>query len=95
MIDVQPKIELAKVEVFATSGRGFTPEEIAERALDKLMYISEDAPQEIRDQATEYRDHIREVLSHYMREAIRSDRTTLINKVTEAGHPELVSILRT
>jgi hypothetical protein len=94
MIDVQPKVELANVTVMATSGRGFTPEEVAERALDKLMYVSDSAPQEIRDQAREYRAHIQQVLIHYMKEAIKSDRTTLINKFIEAGHPELTDLLR-
>ena len=94
MIDVQPKVELAEVTVIATSGRGFTPEEIAERAMNKLMTVSDTAPQEIRDQANTYRAQIKEVIVHYMKEAIRSDRTTLINKFTEAGHPELIDLLR-
>jgi hypothetical protein len=94
MIDVQPIIELTGVTVMATSGRGFTPEEVAERAMNKLVFVSDTAPQEIRDQATAYRAQIKEVIVHYMKEAIRSDRTTLINKFTEAGHPELIELLR-
>lgn len=94
MIDAQSKVELADVTVIATSGRGFTPEEVAERALDKLMYVSETAPDEIREQANKYRAHIREVLIHYMKEAIKSNHTTLANKLHQAGHPELIDLLR-
>jgi hypothetical protein len=95
MIDSQSNIELNSVIIQTTSGRGFTPEEIAERALNKIMAVSDSAPQVIKDQALAYRADIKEVLVHYMKEAVRSDRTTLINKFTNAGHPELVEILRT
>jgi hypothetical protein len=81
------------VQVFATSGRGFTPEEVAERALNKIIYVGDQAHPLIRDQAQAFKEHIRQVLVHYMKEAIRSDRTTLANTLTEAGHPELVKLL--
>ena len=81
------------VQIMATSGRGFTPEEVAERALNKIIYVAEDANPLIKDQAEAYRDHIRQVLVHYMKEAIKSDRTTLANILTNSGHPELVKLL--
>ena len=84
---------LGNVMVHTVSGRGFTPEEIAERALDKIVAVSDDAPPVIREQAMAYRDHIRQVLIFYMYEAIRSDHVTLTNKFTLAGHPELVALL--
>lgn len=86
---------LGNVMVHTVSGRGFTPEEIAERALDKIVSVSEDAPPVIRDQAIAYRNHIRQVLIFYMYEAIRSDHVTLTNKFTAAGHPELAALLDT
>lgn len=82
-----------EVEIITTSGRGFTPEEIAERALNKIMHVGENAPPVIRDQALAFRDHIRGVLVYYMHEAVKSDRTTQANKLREAGHPELVQVL--
>lgn len=81
------------VKVLTTSGRGFTPEEIAERALAKIMHVGETAPPVIRDQALAFQDYIRGVLVYYMHEAINSDRTTQANKLREAGHPELVNVL--
>lgn len=79
--------------VRTTDGRGFTPEEIAERALDKIMYVGENAPPVIRDQALAFRDRIRQILVYYMGEAVKSDRTTQINKLRAAGHPELSKLL--
>lgn len=84
---------VGNVMVMATEGRGFTPEEIAERALDKIIYVGSHAHPAIRDQAEAFKDSIRQVLIHYMHEAVRSHNVTLVNKFTQAGHPELIPIL--
>lgn len=81
------------VMVMSTQGRGFTPEEIAERALDKIIHVGSSAHPAIRDQAEAFKDSIRQVLVYYMHEAIRSHNVTLVNKFTKAGHPELIPIL--
>ena len=81
------------VEVRTTSNRGFTPEELTDMALDKIIYVGNDAHPAITDQARAYRARIRMVLLHYMKEAVRSHNTTLINRLVEAGHRELLPIL--
>lgn len=81
------------VAVHTTQGRGFTPEEIAERALDKIIYVGSSAHPAIRDQAEAFKDAIRNVLVHYMHEAVRSHNVTLVNKFRAAGHEELIPIL--
>lgn len=86
---------VGNVMVMTTQGRGFTPEEVAERALDKIIYIGSHAHPAIRDQAEAFKDSIRGVLVHYMHEAVRSHNVTLANKITKAGYPELVTILDT
>lgn len=85
---------LGGISVQSTSGRGFTPEEVAERALNKLIYVGDNVDPVIRDQALAYRDKLRQILVHYMREAIQSDRTTLANKFKQAGHSELLPLLQ-
>jgi hypothetical protein len=82
------------VQVHTTSGRGFTPEEVAARCADKLMHVSDSAPAEIRDQAHAFKAHIERVVAQYMREAIASDRTTVYNAIKDAGHPELAELIR-
>jgi hypothetical protein len=81
------------VMVMATEGRGFTPEEIAERALDKIIYVGAQSHPAIRDQAEAFKGNIRQVLVQYMHEAVRSHNVTLVNKFKQAGHPELIPIL--
>lgn len=85
--------EIGNVMVQTTQNRGFTPEEIAERALDKIIYVGSHTHPAIRDQAEAFKDSIRQVLIHYMYEAIRSHNVTLVTKFTKAGHPELIPVL--
>lgn len=85
--------DVGSVVVMATQGRGFTPEEVAERALDKILYVGSQTHPVIREQAEAFRENIRQVLVHYMHEAVRSHNVTLVAKFRKAGHPELIPIL--
>ena len=80
-------------DVHTTQGRGHTPEELANFAVDKIMYVSKDANPLIRDQAQAFKEHIRVVLVKYLKQAVKSDRTTLANRLREAGHSELIKLL--
>lgn len=68
---------IGNVFVHTTSNRGATPEELAERALDKILHVSDSAPELLKSQALAYREALRSVLITYMHEAIRADRATL------------------
>jgi hypothetical protein len=81
------------VMVQTTQGRGFTPEELAEQALDKIVYVGSKSHPVIREQAEAFKTNLRVVLVHYLQQAVRSDRTTIANRLREAGHPELTIIL--
>ena len=76
--------------VKTTENRGFTPE----RCVEKLISVSDGAHPAIRDQAKAFQKHMEKVVAFYMREAIRSDRTTVYNALTDAGHPELADAIR-
>tara|TARA_R100000935_G_scaffold31102_1_gene51644 strand:- start:1490 stop:1783 length:294 start_codon:yes stop_codon:yes gene_type:complete len=82
------------VSVHTTENRGFSPEEVAERCVTKLISVSDSAHPAIRDQARAYKKHMEKVVAFYMRESIRSDRTTVYNALKEAGHPELAAAIR-
>ena len=81
------------IKVVTTQGRGFTPEEVAERALDKIIAVGGQSHPLIREQAEAFRESIRKVLVFYMKEAVRSHNVTLVNKFKKAGYPELIKIL--
>lgn len=82
------------VNIQTTENRGFTPDEVAERCVDKLISVSENAHPAIRDQAQAFQKHMEKTVAFYMREAIRSDRTTVYNALKDAGHPKLAELIR-
>ena len=84
---------LGLIKSSSVSGRGFTPEELAESAVDKIIYIGRSSDPVIRAQAEAYREQIKAVLVASMHQAIRSNHTTLTNRFRAAGHPELVKLL--
>lgn len=86
-------MSIGPVNVFTTENRGFSPEEIAERALDKIIYVGEGSHPAIIEQAKIYKDNIRVVLIKYLREAQRSERTTICAKLTMQGHSDLAKII--
>lgn len=86
--------DIPLVQVHTTSGRGFTPEEVAKRCSDRLMYVADSAPLAIREQAMAFKDHIERLVAIYMREAIASDRTTVYNALKDAGRPDLAELIR-
>jgi hypothetical protein len=86
--------EVGSVLVETTENRGFTPEEIAERCLGKIISVSIDAPEPIRQQAESYKNALRSVIVFYVKQAVQSDRTTVCNTLIEAGHPKLAQLIR-
>ena len=83
-----------QVFVQTTKNRGFTPEEIAERCVDRIISISDSADPVVREQAQAMRQNMISLVATYMKDAIQSDRTTIYNAVTDAGHPKLAEYLR-
>ena len=93
MFSANGGVLLGQITAKSVSGRGFTPEEVADMALEKIMYVGESSHPVIRDQAEAFRDQIRIVLVRYMKQAVSSHNTTLANKLRDAGHPELIKLL--
>jgi hypothetical protein len=90
-------LSAAKVGDFlvkTTENRGFTPEEITEDLLTKLIFISGESHPVIREQAVAFRDQIRPVIVYYMKQAVRSDRTTLAAQISKQGHIDMADIIR-
>jgi len=93
MLATQSSADIGTVLVHKVDHRGFTPEELAEQALNRIIYVGDQTHPAIRDQAQAFREHIRQVLISYMHRAIESHNTTIANRLREAGHPELVILL--
>ena len=81
------------VKVMTTSGRGFSPEEVADRALDKIIAVGSNSHPAVRAQAETFKKDIRKVLVHYVKETVRSHNVTLAHRFRDSGYPELVKLL--
>ena len=81
------------IRVETTQGRGFSPEEVADRALDRIIAVGGNSHPAITEQARAFRENIRKVLVFYMNEAVRSHNVTLANRLNKAGYPELIKLL--
>ncbi len=86
--------DVSVVDIKTTDGRGFTPEELAEQCVKRIVSVSDNAHPGIRDQARAFSKHVEMLVANYMRQAIRSDRTTVYNALSDAGHPELAELIR-
>jgi len=85
---------MMQVNVHTTSGRGFTPEEIAERCVDKIIHISDAADPMIQQQARAFRKQVVSVVTKHLKDAVQSDRTTVYNALVDAGKPQLAELIR-
>ena len=82
------------VEIQTTDNRGQTPEEVAQRCVNKSIGISNNAHPAIKDQAHAYRLQMEKIIAIYMRQAIKSDRTTVYNAIKDSGNPKLAEYIR-
>jgi hypothetical protein len=92
-MDVSFSAALGNLSVQVTNNRGFTPEELADQALDKILYVGENVHPVIRDQAVAFKEQIRSILIQYMKRAVASERTTVIAKLKAHGHADLAHLL--
>lgn len=89
----ESSMAVGSVLVKTTNNRGFMPEELAEDMLAKLIYIADSAPAPIRDQAIAFRERMRPLIVHYLAQAARSDRTTVLAYL-DAVDPEAAELVR-
>ena len=94
MLELSATVKPGVCEVYTTEHRGFTPEESAERAVPKIVFVAESADPEVREQAETFKNRLFHVIVKACNDAIESDRTTLANLFTQQGHEDMADILR-
>tara|TARA_R100000458_G_C8134944_1_gene148452 strand:+ start:373 stop:654 length:282 start_codon:yes stop_codon:yes gene_type:complete len=85
---------LGDVVVKTTERRGLSPEELAERAVEQIVSVSSSVDPIVRQQAEAFRNRIYHVVLGIIKQAIKSDRTTLINEFIQQGQSDTADILR-
>jgi hypothetical protein len=85
---------VGSVVVHTADYRGHTPEELAQLALDKMIYVGDNAHPLIADQARAFKEGLRTILIHYLKMAQESERTTICGHLIKGGHADLAEIIR-
>ena len=85
---------IGDVVVKTTENRGLSPEELAERAVEQIVSVSDSVDPIVRQQAEAFKNRIYHVVLGIIKQAIKSDRTTLMNEFIQQGHPDIADILR-
>ena len=94
MFKMAVESNLGDVVVKTTERRGLSPEELAERAVEQIVSVSSSVDPMVRQQAEAFRNRIYHVVLGIIKQAIKSDRTTLINEFIQQGHSDVADILR-
>ena len=93
-MDFEMKFGCDGVKVRTANNGGHSVEAIAEMCADKLMTVSETAPDVIRAQAEAFKAEMLNVVQQYIKMAVKEDRATMCAKIQEAGFPDLSEQLR-
>ena len=85
---------IGDVVVKTTENRGLSPEELAERAVEQIVSVSDSVDPIVRQQAEAFKNRIYHVVLGIIKQAVKSDRTTLVNEFIQQGHPDIADIIR-
>ena len=66
-----------KVKAMGTTGRGLTPDELTDNLMSQLLYVANDAPAPICDQARVFEERMRRAVMRAMYECARNERATV------------------
>tara|TARA_R110000782_G_scaffold219640_1_gene306972 strand:- start:116 stop:403 length:288 start_codon:yes stop_codon:yes gene_type:complete len=86
--------QAGKVNVMTSDKGGLTNEQIADLAVDKIVSISDEAPAHIRQQANQFREHLKNVMYHYLLLARSEERGTIIQALLSGGQKETAELIR-
>ena len=85
---------IGDVVVKTTERRGLSPEELAERAVEQIVSVSDSVDPIVKQQAEAFKSRIYQVVLGIIKQAVRSDRTPLDNEFIQQGHSDVADILR-
>ena len=94
MISFSTKVEVAPVNVMTSNDGGLSDEQIAQMAVDKIVSVSDNAPDVIRDQANVFKENVKKILFHYLILARQEERATIVHTIRNSGNKELAEYIR-
>lgn len=94
MLVQAPQMEIGQVVVATTQNKGHDSEFWAQSAADRIVSVGGNCHPAIAQQAEAFKEAVRVTALHYIKEAIKSDRTTLIAELERQGHKDMADIIR-
>jgi len=86
--------QAGSVNIMTSDKGGLTNEQIADLAVDKIVSISDEAPAHIRQQANQFREHLKKVMYYYLLLARSEERGSIIQVLESSGHKEMAEYIR-
>lgn len=87
-------LQAGDVLVSTTENKGHSPEFWAEAAANRIVSVGGDCHPVIAEQANAFKGSVWKVIDYYIKQAIQSDRTTLIGELEAQGQSEMAEIIR-
>ncbi len=85
---------VGNVNVKTSNNGGLTNEQVADLAVDKIVSISDEAPAHIRQQANQFREHLKKVMYHYLLLARKEERGSIVHILRSNGQKEMAEYIR-
>lgn len=85
---------VGSVKVLTTNNKGFSIEYWADRATSTIISVGDKSHPLISEQAEVFKSQIKDVISFYMKEAVNSNKTTMIAELESKEYPEIAEIIR-
>jgi hypothetical protein len=94
MISVSTGIDVGSIDVTTSDNGGLSSDQIAEMARKKIVYVSDDAPPAIKEQAQVFADKVEDVVRFYIDLAKREERGSICQTLRNAGHNDIADFIR-
>tara|TARA_Y100001972_G_C7615249_1_gene308479 strand:- start:722 stop:1006 length:285 start_codon:yes stop_codon:yes gene_type:complete len=91
---LQTQTEVMDVQVHTTNNKGHDPQFWVDRVMERLLSVSENADPIVKEQAKAFKDSIQALLLFYIKQAIKSDRSTVAGLLDKQGHKDMADIIR-
>ena len=94
MFTVDIETTTGTVGVQTTENKGLSPEYWTDRIVERLVSISDTADPRVKAQAEAFKDSIQQLILHYLKQAVASDRSTVAGLLEKQGHKDMAEIIR-
>lgn len=81
MLQFTNTIEVGSVNVMTTDNRPMSPEEWAQLAAERIVFVGNTTEGPIRDQALAYKEQIKKVVAYYIKQAVLSNEKHLLARI--------------